>query len=96
MDNFFSNALDFNFFKKALKITDGESIIINVSSTDSSLVSKPKYDSNPQNKQRKSMSDKFEPSPFGRFFGSQKRNTAPVDMNDFTSWKNKNYRRKEK
>lgn len=95
MDNFFSNALDFNYFKKALKITDGESIIINISSTDSSLVSKPKYDSNPQNKQRKSMSDKFEPSPFGRFFGSQKRNTAPVDMNDFTSWKNKNYRRKE-
>ena len=95
MDNFFGNSLDFNYFKKALKITDGESIIITISANDSSLAVKPKYESNPQNKARKSMSNKFEPSPFGKFFGSQKRNTAPVDMNDFSSWKNKNYRRSE-
>ena len=67
MDNFFGNALDFNYFKKAMKITDGESIIINISANDSSLAVKPKYESNPQNKARKNMSNKFEPSPFGKF-----------------------------
>lgn len=95
MDNFFSNALDYSVFKKALKITDGESVVINVSSTDPSLVAPVKYSYNPSNKARKNMSSKYEPSPFGRFFGSSKRSSAPIDMNDFTSWKNKNYRQAE-
>lgn len=96
MDNFFSNALDYNVFKKALKITDGESVVITVSSTDPSLTAPVKYNYNPSNNRaRKNMSSKYEPSPFGRFFGSSKRNSAPVDMNDFTSWKNKNYREAE-
>ena len=95
MNNFFSNALDYNVFKKALKMTDGESVIINVSSTDQSLTAPVKYVYNPSNnKARKNMSSKYEPSPFGRFFGSS-RKPAPVDMNDFTSWKNKNYRMAE-
>lgn len=90
MDNFFGNAIDFNAFKKALKTTKGETVVINILSSDDSLKT-PSNDKT--NKQRKSMSSKFEPSPFGKFFGS--RNAGPVDMNDFSGWKNKNYRKTE-
>ena len=90
MDNFFSNAIDFNAFKKALKTTKGETVVINILSSDDSLKT-PSNDKT--NKQRKSMSSKFEPSPFGKFFGA--RNNGPVDMNDFSGWKNKNYRKTE-
>ena len=47
---------------------------------------------NKANQARKSMSSKFEPSPFGKFFGSKKRNSNPIDMSEFKSWKSKNYR----
>jgi len=95
MDNFFSDAFDYNMFKKAMKVTNGESIIINISSTDSSLFA-PAKTNNMNQQPRKSMSSKFEPSPFGKFFGSKKKNSNPIDMSDFTSWKNKNYRGAEK
>ena len=90
MENFFSNALDYNLFKKALKSTDGETVVINILASDESLKTPSKQSSK---KQRKSMSSKFEPSPFGKFFGS-KQATA-VDMSDFSGWKNKNYRKTE-
>lgn len=91
MDNFFNNAYDYNAFKRALKITDGETVVINVLASDESL--KPAPSTKQNNKPRKSMSSKFEPSPFGKFFSSKP--SGPVDMNDFSSWKNKNYRRTE-
>lgn len=91
MDNFFSNAFDYNAFKRALKVTDKETVVINILSSDSSL--KQPTPTKASNKQRKSMSSKFEPSPFGKFFNT--RQSGPVDMNDFSGWKNKNYRRTE-
>ncbi|MBQ8425086.1 MAG: hypothetical protein IJX17_03580 [Clostridia bacterium] len=97
MDNFFSNAFDYSMFKKAMKVTNGESIIINISSTDSSLFPPAKTSGKNLNQTpRKNMSSKFEPSPFGKFFGNKKKNSAPIDMSDFTSWKSKNYRGAEK
>lgn len=95
MEDFFNDAFEYNIFKKALKATDGEPVIINLLSTDSSLKSdkdEPLHVSVPQ---RKNMSEKFEPSPFGKYFGSRKKRTAPVDMNNFSAWKNKNYRKVE-
>ncbi len=90
MDNFFSSALDYNAFKKALKATKGETVVINILSSDDSLKTPVK---DKGNKQRKSMSSKYDPSPFGKFFGS--KNSDPVDMNDFSGWRNKNYRKTE-
>ena len=93
MNNFFYNNFDYTLFKKAFKETKGEPVIINILSSDSSLTDKKK-----ETKQvaRKNYSNKFEPSPFGKFFGPRRQQTSSVDMNNFSSWKNKNYRDIEK
>ena len=93
MNNFFYNNSEYSLFKRALRATKGEPVVINISSNDASLSD----DNSKQEEQveRKVMSQKFEPSPFGKFFGPRKARTAPVDMNDYSSWKNKNYRQAE-
>ena len=94
MNNFFFNNSDYSLFKKALKSTEDEPVVINILSTDSSLQRKEKVVVDKPS-QRKSMSQKYEPSPFGRFFGPRKPQNVSVDMKDFSSWKNKNYRKVE-
>lgn len=94
MNNFFLDGSDMFLFKRAMRETKNEPVVINILSSDPSLkkdVSKTKTEV-----VRKTFSDKFEPSPFGKFFGPRKTRTAPVDMSDFSSWKNKNYRDAEK
>lgn len=82
-------------FKKALRSTKNEPVIINILSDDSSLLEGG--DSAVQaNAQRKQMSSKFQASPFDKFFGPRKKRTDPLDMKDFSSWRNKNYRESEK
>ena len=92
MENFFNDIFEYNLFKKALKATEGETVVVNKLATDDIL--KHKDDSPRKNApvQHKNMSEKFEPSPFGRYFGSKRKRTTPLDMSDFSSWKNKNYR----
>lgn len=94
MSNFFYKSSAYPLFKKAMKTTRGEPIVLNLLSTDSSLKTDEPIDQAPV--QRKNLSNKFEPSPFGKFFGPRKQRTTPVDMSDFSSWKNKNYRQTEK
>ena len=94
MNNFFLNGSDMFLFKRAMRETKNEPVVINILSSDPSLkkdVSKTKTEV-----VRKTFSDKFEPSPFGKFFGPRKTRTTPFDMSDFSSWKNKNYRDAEK
>lgn len=95
MNNFFFDESDYSLFKKALKTTDNEPVVINILSTDSSLKSSEEKTAEVVSA-RKNMSKKYEPSPFGKFFGPRKQQTTPVDMKDFSSWKNKNYRKTEK
>lgn len=95
MNNFFFNESDYSLFRKALKTTDSEPIVINILSTDSSLKSKEDKTAEVVSA-RKNMSKKYEPSPFGKFFGPRKQQPVSVDMKDFSSWKNKNYRKTEK
>ncbi len=94
MNNFFYNNSEYSLFRKALKDTKGETILINILSTDPSLNEDKQEVVQPQ---RKNQSSKFEPTtPFGKFFGARKATrTTPVDMKDFSSWKNKNYRKVE-
>lgn len=92
MNNFFYNGSEYSLFKKALRATKSEPVVINILSTDSSL-NDEKQES--LQVERKSMSSKYEPSSFGRFFGPRKSKTTPVDMSNFSSWKNKNYRKVE-
>lgn len=94
MNNFFFDESDYSLFKKALRATEKEPVIINILSTDSSLQSK-KDTAVESAAVRKNMSKKYEPSPFGKFFGPRKQQAVSVDMKDFSSWKNKNYRRAE-
>jgi hypothetical protein len=77
-----------------MKETKNEPVVINILSTDSSL--QKNEDEVKTQVVRKNFSSKFEPSPFGKFFGPRKERTAPVDMSNFSSWKNKNYRNAEK
>ena len=94
MNNFFLNGSDMFLFKRAMRETKNEPVVINILSSDPSLkkdVSKTKTEV-----VRKTFSDKFEPSPFGKFFGPRKTRTTPFDMSDFSSWKYKNYRDAEK
>lgn len=93
MNNFFYNNSEYSLFKKALRATKGEPVVINISSKDASL--SDENSKQEEQVERKVMSQKFEPSPFGKFFGPRKARTAPVDMNDYSSWKNKNYRQAE-
>lgn len=94
MFNFFFKGEDHSLFRKALKSTKDEPVIINILSTDSSLIDdSKKEDEAPV--ARKNLSNKFEPSPFGKFFGPRKQRTTPVDMGNFSSWKNKNFREAE-
>ena len=93
MNNFFYNESDFSLFKKALKQTESEPVIINILSTDSSLKEANKHEEAPV--VRKNLSSKFKPNPFNKFFGPRKQRTTPVDMGNFSSWKNKNYREAE-
>ncbi len=95
MNNFFYDDSEFSLFKKALRSTRNEPVVINILSSDSSLKGNEQTDEN-KSMARKNMSNKFEPTtPFGKFFGPRKPRTAPVDMKDFSSWKNKNYRKVE-
>ncbi|MBR7172419.1 MAG: hypothetical protein IKD36_01355 [Clostridia bacterium] len=94
MNNFFYDESDYSLFKKALKTTENEPVVINILSTDSSLQS-PKEKTAESAAVRKNMSKKYEPSPFGKFFGPRKQQAVSVDMSDFSSWKNKNYRKAE-
>ena len=94
MNNFFYDASDYSLFKKALKTTENEPVVVNILSTDSSLQTK-KEKTAESNAVRKNMSKKYEPSPFGKFFGPRKQQAVSVDMRDFSSWKNKNYRKAE-
>ncbi len=93
MNNFFSNSADYNLFKKALRSTSNEPVVINIMSNDSSL-EKPEEEVK-VNVERKNMSSKYQASPFGKFFGPRKQRTDPIDMKDFSSWKNKNFRQSE-
>ena len=93
MNNFFLDASDYELFRKALHETKNEPVVINIYSSDGSLQENENKDKTPA--QRKNMSNKFEPSAFGKFFGPRKQRTTPVDMKDFSSWKNKNYRQAE-
>ena len=95
MNNFFSSSADYNLFKKALRSTNNEPVVINIMSDDSSL-DRPEAEDKKVNVERKNMSSKYQASPFGKFFGPRKQRTEPLDMKDFSSWKNKNYRESEK
>ena len=95
MNNFFFDESDYSLFRKALKTTDNEPIVINILSTDSSLQSREDKTAEVASA-RKNMSKKYEPSPFGKFFGPRKQQAVSVDMKDYSSWKNKNYRKTEK
>jgi len=95
MNNFFSSSADYNLFKKALRSTNNEPVVINIMSDDSSL-DRPDVEEKKANVERKNMSSKYQASPFGKFFGPRKQRTDPIDMKDFSSWKNKNYRQSEK
>ncbi len=97
MENFFNNDFEFNLFKRAIKLTDNEPVVLNMLASDDSLKQKGEVSAKTNTPVlRKSMSEKFEPSPFGKYFGSRKKRTTPLDMSDFSSWKNKNYRNIEK
>ena len=95
MNNFFYRDSDYDLFKKALRSTKNEPVVINILSNDSSLVDESKSTVS-EASQRKQMSSKFQASPFDKFFGPRKKRTDPLDMKDFSSWKNKNYRESEK
>jgi hypothetical protein len=95
MNNFFSSSADYNLFKKALRSTNNEPVVINIMSDDSSL-ERPDVEEKKVNVERKNMSSKYQASPFGKFFGPRKQRTEPLDMKDFSSWKNKNFRESEK
>ena len=95
MNNFFYSSSDYDLFKKALRTTKNEPVIINILSDDSSL-NEGGDAGTVVNAQRKQMSSKFQASPFDKFFGPRKKRTDPLDMKDFSSWKNKNYRESEK
>lgn len=95
MNNFFNSNSDFDLFKKALRSTKNEPVVINILSNDSSL-NENGENGDIVNVERKQMSSKFQASPFDKFFGPRKKRTDPVDMKDFSSWRNKNYRESEK
>jgi len=94
MNNFFFKGEDYSLFRKALHETKGEPVVINLLSTDSSLIDESKQQEDAP-VVRKNLSNKFQPSPFGKFFGPRKQRTTPVDMGNFSSWKNKNFREAE-
>ena len=95
MKNFFYRDSDYDLFRKALRSTKNEPVIINILSDDSSLI-EDNVDKGLPTVQRKQMSTKFQASPFDKFFGPRKKRTDPLDMKDFSSWRNKNYRESEK
>lgn len=97
MNNFFLDDADYGLFKKAFRSTKNEPVVINILSTDSSLEeNKEKQAPKAVPTPRKTQSSKYDPSPFGKFFGPRKPQRTNVDMKDFSSWKNKNYRQAEK
>lgn len=95
MNNFFYTNSDYDLFKKALRSTKNEPVVINILSSDSSLSENSENTDN-VNGVRKQMSSKFQASPFDKFFGPRKKRTDPLDMKDFSSWRNKNFRESEK
>lgn len=97
MNNFFLDDADYDLFRKAFRSTKNEPVVINILSTDDSLEeNKEKQVSKAVPAPRKNQSSKYDPSPFGKFFGPRKPQRTNVDMKDFSSWKNKNYRQAEK
>lgn len=94
MNNFYYSS-DYDLFKKALRTTKNEPVVINILSDDSSLREDGSADAS-STVVRKQMSSKFQASPFDKFFGPKKKRTDPLDMKDFSSWKNKNFRESEK
>lgn len=95
MKNFFYRDTDYDLFRKALRSTKNEPVVINILSSDSSLTEEGGNGATADT-QRKQMSSKFQASPFDKFFGPRKKRTDPLDMKDFSSWRNKNYRESEK
>lgn len=91
MANFFFKYSDYAAFEKALKDCEGEDIIVDILSNDDSLTETE----NISNKHIIRKDNRFnQESSFNKFFGPRK--SKNVDLKDFSSWKNKNYRETEK
>lgn len=97
MNNFFYEESDFALFKKALKATGTEPVVINILSSDKSLKTDaqgpkplPERRSTP-----KSYNEKYQPNTYDRMFGPRRRSNTPIDMNNFSGWRNKNFRKTE-
>ncbi len=93
MSNFFYKYSDYSLFQKALKDVEGEDVVANFLSNDDSLKDAGEVETKHIIRKDNRFSDK---SSFDRFFGPRKNQGRNVDMGDFSSWKNKNYRETEK
>lgn len=93
MSNFFYKTSDYSLFQKAFRDTSGEDVVVDVLSTDESL----KENEVVVQKHVIRKDNRFnQESSFNKFFGPRKSMNRNVDMKDFSSWKNKNYRETEK
>lgn len=95
MNNFFYKESDFSLFKKALKVVKDEPVVVNILSSDSSLKSDKPDESVEKRPTPKIYNQKYEPNSYDRMFGPRKRIYTSVDLNNFSGWKNKNYRKTE-
>lgn len=94
MNNFFYEESDFALFKKALKATNNEPVVVNILSSDPSL----KSDDKTKPLERKNASnykENYQPNTYDRLFGPRRRTPQSIDLNNFTGWKNKNFRKTE-
>lgn len=93
MSNFFYKNSDYSLFQKAFKDASGEDVVVDVLSTDDSLKEKEVV----VQKHVIRKDNRFnQESSFNKFFGPRKSLNRNIDMKDFSSWKNKNYRETEK
>lgn len=91
MANFFFKYSDYDAFERALRDCDGEDVVVDIMANDESLLSNEIV----ENKHVIRKDNRFsQESSFNKFFGPRK--SKNVDMKDFSSWKNKNYRETEK